>query len=37
MYELGLIVELFDLSVIGVDEIDNLLNGREAFPFLFDE
>ena len=37
MYELGLIVELFDLSVIGVDELNNLLEGREALLLLFDE
>ena len=37
MDELGLIVKLFDLGTVGVDEIDNLLDGREALPFLFDE
>ena len=35
--ESGLIIELFDLSVVGVDEIDNLLDGHEVLPFLFDE
>ena len=37
MDEVGLVVELFDLGVIGVDEIDNLLDGCEVLPFLFDE
>ena len=37
MDEPGLIVELLDLSVVGVDEIDNLLDGCEALPFLLDE
>ena len=35
--KLGLVVELFNFGVVGVDEIDNLLDGHEAFPFLFDE
>ena len=37
MDEAGLVVELFDLGVIGVDEIDNLLDGRKALSFLLDE
>ena len=37
MDETGLVVELLDLGIIGVDEIDNLLDGREALPFLLDE
>ena len=37
MDEAGLIVELFDLGVIGVDELDNLLEGCEALLLLFDE
>ena len=35
--EPGLVVELLNLSVIGVDEINNLLDGHEAFPFLLNE
>ena len=37
MDEVGLVVELLDFGVIGVDEIDNLLDGREALSFLLDE
>ena len=37
MDEVGLVVELLNLGVVGVDEIDNLLDGREALSFLFDE
>ena len=35
--EAGLVVELFDLGVIGVDELDNLLEGCKALLLLFDE
>ena len=35
--EVGLIVEFFDLSVIGVDEINNLLDRGKALLFLLDE
>ena len=37
MDEPGLVIELLDLGVIGVNEIDNLLDGREAFLFLLNE
>ena len=37
MDEAGLVVELFDLSVIGVDEVDNLLDRNEVLSFLLDE
>ena len=37
MDEAGLIIELFDLGVVGVDEIDNLLDRDEALSFLLDE
>ena len=30
MDEPGLVIELFDLGIVGVDEIDNLLDGRKA-------
>ena len=31
------LVELFDLGIVGVDEIDNLLDRGEALSFLLDE
>ena len=37
MDEAGLIVELLDLGVIGVDEVDKLLDRNEALSFLLDE
>ena len=37
MDEPGLVVELLDFSAVGVNEIDNLLDGHEAFLFLLDE
>ena len=37
MDEAGLVVELLNFGVIGVDEIDNLLNRGEALLFLLDE
>ena len=37
MDEPGLVVELLDFGVVGVDEIDNLLDGHEMFLFLLDE
>ena len=37
MDEVGLVVELLNLGVIGVDELVNLLNGRKVFLFLLDE
>ena len=37
MDEAGLVVELFDLSVVGVDEVDNLLDRDEALSFLLNE
>ena len=37
MDEAGLVVELLDLGVIGVNEVDNLLDRDEALLFLFDE
>ena len=37
MDEAGLVVELLDLGIVGVDEIDNLLDRGEALSFLLDE
>ena len=37
MGEAGLVIELLDLGVIGVDEVDNLLDRDEVLPFLLDE
>ena len=37
MDEAGLIIELLNFGVIGVDEIDNLLDRGEALSFLLDE
>ena len=37
MDEVGLVVELLDFGVVGVNEIDNLLNHGEALSFLLDE
>ena len=37
MDEAGLVVELLNLGVVGVNEINNLLNCGESFPFLLDE
>ena len=37
MDEVGLVVELLDLGVVGVDEIDNLLDRGKALSFLLDE
>ena len=37
MDEVGLIVELLNLGIVGVDEIDNLLDRGEVLSFLLDE
>ena len=37
MVEAGLVVELLDLGIVGVDEVDNLLDRNEVLPFLLDE
>ena len=37
MDEAGLVVELFNLGVVGIDEVDNLLDRNEALSFLLDE
>ena len=37
MDEVGLVVELLNFGVVGVDEIDNLLDGHKALLFLLDE
>ena len=37
MDEAGLVVELLDLGIVGVDEVDNLLDRDEVLSFLFDE
>ena len=37
MDEAGLVIELLDLGVVGVDEVDNLLDRDEALSFLLDE
>ena len=37
MDEAGLVVGLLDFGVVGVDEVDNLLDRNEVFLFLLDE
>ena len=37
MDEVGLVVEFLDLGVVGVNEVDNLLDCDEVLSFLFDE
>ena len=37
MDEVGLVIELLDLGIVGVDEVDDLLNRDEVLSFLLDE
>ena len=37
MDEAGLVIELLNLGIVGVNEIDNLLDRGEALSFLLDE